>query len=236
MKRIITAARLHLNKPQVVFASPAQIIGVVLVLSAIIAFALQRAGNDPSSPDYVTGARMNFGMAWALPGFLIYYGVQAVATTFPFALALGVTRRAYVLGTALVNLILAAYITVIMLALLGIELATGHWFFGLYALDNYAFGAGNPGVLALTVFLGVFFSTSVGGVFGAVWVRYGSRGPLALGLGLGLLVVIALLVLAPQLAALVSGITGPGMAIAVALLSLLAVAGTWLTMRHAAVR
>ena len=236
MNRILTAARLHLNKPQIVFSSPAQIIGAVLILSAIVAFALQRAGNSPLDADYAMGARMNSGMVWSLPGFLIYYGVQAIATTFPFALALGLTRRAYVLGTALVNLIMSVYITALMLALLGIELAEGHWCFGLYVLVTYALGAGDPWVLAATVFLGTFLCTSIGGLFGAVWVRFGSRGPLALGLGLGLVLVLALLVFAPRLAQILSGVTSAGLALGVALASVLAVAGTWLAMSRAAVR
>lgn len=236
MNGIIPAARLHLNRPQLVFSAPAQIVLAVLVISAIIAFAIQRAGNDPSDADYVMGARMNMGMVWSLPGFLIYFGVQATATTFPFAVALGSTRRAYVLGTALVNLVLAAYVTVLMVVLLWIELATNHWFFGLYALDNYWLGAGDPVILAVTVFLGVFLSVSIGGLFGGVWVRYGPRGPVVLGLGIGLAAVIALLIAAPNLAEIVSGITRPGLALGVVVAAVLAVGGTWLAMRRASVR
>ena len=94
MNGVLNVARLQMNKRDVTFGTPAGIVGVVLILSALIAIALQRAGVDPAQADYVAGARNNPGIGWSLPGFLIYYGVQAVATTFPFAMALGSTRRA----------------------------------------------------------------------------------------------------------------------------------------------
>ncbi|MBO1902775.1 hypothetical protein J4H92_12550 [Leucobacter weissii] len=236
MNRAWKITRLHLNKPQTMFGVPAQIVVFVLIVTAIIAFALQRAGLDPSAPEYVDGARMNQGMVWSLPGFLVYYGVQAVATTFPFALALGTTRRAYVLGTAVANLILSAYVAAIMLILLGLELATDHWFFDVYALDNYALGAGDPWILFATVFLGVFVSTSIGGVFGAVWVRYGSRGPTALALVLGLVLVVLLLIFVPQAAEIIAAVTRPVLAAVAIGVAALALAGTWLSMRRTAVR
>jgi len=83
MNRIAKVTRLQMNKPDVTFAVPLYILGIVMVISVIIVLAIQRAGSDPGSADYVVGARMNMGMVWSLPGFLIYLGVQAVSTTFP---------------------------------------------------------------------------------------------------------------------------------------------------------
>ena len=236
MNRIWKATRLQLNKRDISFLVPAAIIGMVLVITAIIAFALQRAGLDAQSADYAANARNNTGMVFALPGFLIYFGVQAVATTFPFGLALGMTRRAYVAGTALAHLITSAYIALIMLVLLWIELATNHWFFGVYALDSYVLGAGNPGVLLATAFLGTLASLSIGSVFGAVWVRYGNRGPLFLGLALILVIAVLVLAFVPQAAAIIAAITGGTMALVGVGISVAALVGTWLATRRASVR
>lgn len=236
MNHALKVAKLHMNKPQAMFSVPAQIVGMVLIVSMIISFALQRAGLDPTAPEYAAGARNNMGMVWSLPGFLIYYGVQAVATTLPFALALGTTRRAHVIGTAISNLILSAYIAVIMLVLLWVELATNHWFFGVYALDNYALGSGNAWILVPTVFLGVFVCTSIGGVFGALWVRYGSKGPTIASLALATVLALLLLAFVPQAMQIIDAITLPllaGIAVAIAAICLV---GTWLALRHAAVR
>ncbi|WP_416444115.1 hypothetical protein AB3K78_13695 [Leucobacter sp. HNU] len=236
MNRIGKVIRLHLNKPSTMFVAPLSIVLLVLVISALIALALQRGGLDPSSPGYATGARYNSGMLWSLPGFLVYYGVQAVATTFPFATATGSTRRSYVLGTAIANLIQSAFITAVMLVLLGIELATGHWFMNVYALDTNGLGAGNPLVLIPVVFLGTFTLLSVGGLFGAIWLRFGPKGPTALGLALGLLAAVSVLLLAPQLGEIIPAITGGILAVVAVAVAAVALLGTWLSMRRTSVR
>lgn len=236
MRHTLDVAKLHLNKPQTMFLSPVYILVVVLVLSAIISLALQRAGLDSSSPEFEAGARGNMGMVWSLPGFLIYYGVQATATTLPFALALGSTRRAHVLGTAIANLILSGYITLMMVVLLWVELATNHWFVGVYALDSYALGSGNVGVLAATVFLGVFLSTCIGGAFGAVWVRYGAKGPTIVALALGLVLAVLVLAFVPQFGAILATITLAKLAAVAFGLAALCLFGTWLAMRRTAIR
>ena len=236
MKHITQVTRLHMNKPEAMFRTPAFIISLVLVITMIISFALQRAGLDPQNPAYADGARSNFAVAYALPGFLVYYGVQAVSTTFPFALALGTTRRAYVLGTALANLILSVFVSAMMTVLLWIELATNHWFFGSYALDNYALGAGDAWVLAVTTFLGTFVAVSVGGFFGAIWVRFGTKGPIIAGVVLGLLLVLLVLLIAPNFIEIVTSITRFDLAIGAIAVALVALIGTWVTMRRAAVR
>lgn len=236
MNRIVNVARLQMNKRDVTFLVPAAIVLIVLVVSAIIAIALQRAGLDPSDPSYAEGARHNLGMVWSLPGFLVYYGVQAVATTFPFAMALGATRRDYVVGTAVANVATSAYITAIMTLLLWVELATGHWFANIYVLDNYAFGSGNALVLAATVFLGTFACTSIGGVFAAVWVRYGNKGPTIMGLAMGLLIAVLLLVFVPYAQQIFEAFSRSLLAWAGLGLSAVSILGTWLAMRRTAVR
>lgn len=236
MNRILKVTRLQLNKRDVSFLVPLCIVLLVLVVSAIISIALQRAGLDPADPSFAEGARANAGIVWSLPGFLIYYGVQAVATTFPFATALGATRRDYVLGTLLANIITAVYVAVILAALLLIELATGHWFYNIYALDNYALGSGNVGVLLITAFLGVLVCTSIGGLFAAIWVRFGNKGPTILGLALGLLLAVLLLIFVPYIGEIFAAITGAKVAIGSVVLLVVLVLGTWLSMRRTAVR
>lgn len=236
MNQVLKVTKLQINKRDVTFLVPVSIIGMVAIVSAIISIALQRAGLESSDPDFAAGARNNLGIVWALPGFLVYYGVQAVSTTFPFALALGATRRAYVMGTLLANILTSAYVTVIMTILLWIELASGHWCFNIYILDNYALGSGKFSVLIPVVFLGVLFCTSVGGLFAAVWVRFGSKGPTLLGLGLGLALATAILIFVPYFEQIFAGITGPRLALAGVIVIVVTVIGTWVSMLRAAVR
>lgn len=236
MNRIVKVARLQMNKFDVTFLVPLFIIVVVMVISAIIVLAIQRAGNDPSSADYVDGARMNMAMIWALPGFLVYLGVQAVSTTFPFAMTLGSTRRSFVAGTALANLVQSAYVALVMLALLGLELLTNHWFFSMYVLDVYFLGSGNPWQLLVTAFLGTFTLLSIGGVFGAVWVRFGSKGPTVLGLVVGLALAVAILLMVPYFGTIFANLNGTVLAFVGLALAALALIGTWASMRRTAVR
>ncbi|QIM19440.1 hypothetical protein G7066_14230 [Leucobacter coleopterorum] len=236
MNRTLKVTRLHLNKLSTFVVAPLSIVGLVMVVSMIIALAIQRSGAGADMATYVEGARWNSGIVWSLPGFLIYYGVQAVATTYPFGLALGATRRNFVLGTMLANALQAAYITLVLLILLGLEVATNHWFMSVYVLDVNALGAGNPLILAATVFLGVMFCLTIGGFFGAIWVRFGAKGPAVVGGGIGLLLAVTILILAPNLGSIFAGITGLGVALTAIVVIVVALFVTWLAMRRASVR
>lgn len=237
MNRILKVTRLHLNKTENFVYTPLFILGFVLLVTAIIQFAILRAtGMDPSSAEYVDGARWSQGIVWSLPGFLVYFGVQGVATTYPFALALNTTRRNFIIGTMLSNLLQALYIALIMVVLLGIELATNHWFLGAYVFDVHLMGAGNPLILGVSAFLGVLFCLTVGGLFGAVWVRFGSRGPAIMGMAVGLALALTLLILAPQLGEIFAGLTRARLALGAALVIVVALVGTWFAMRRASVR
>lgn len=237
MNRALKVTRLHLNKWENIVATPPGILAVVLVVSIVIQLAILRAtGMTPETPGYIESARYNSGVVWSLPGFLIYYGVQAVAMTYPFALALGTTRRNFIVGTLLANVLQSAYTALLLLALLGVELATGHWFAGVYVLDVYALGSGNPLLLLLLAFSGTLFCLTTGGLFGAVWVRFGSRGPLVLGLVLGLSLALTVLIVAPSIANILAGLSYGRFLTGVGVVILLAIVGTWFAMRRASVR
>ena len=99
MSSIAPTVKLHLNKREITFLVPLYITLMVTVLSVLIALIFWRSGSQPGSDGWVIGSRNNPGIAYSLPGFLVYLGVQSIATTFPFALTLGATRRAFTAGT-----------------------------------------------------------------------------------------------------------------------------------------
>lgn len=236
MNRITKVTRFHLVKGLEFFVVPLAILLIVVAVSIVVALAIQRTGADTSSADYIAGAKMNMGIVWSLPGFLIYYGVQAISTSYPLALTLGTTRRNFVLGTFLANVIQSLCIAVGLVILLGLELVTNHWFMSVYVLDTYFVGNGNPLILFITGFLGVLVCLTLGGFFGAVWVRFGPRGPLVVGLALGVLLAIATLLVAPRIGEFFAAITGAKMALTAAILLVVALIGTWTAMRRASVR
>ncbi|MGO1849263.1 hypothetical protein, partial [Microbacterium sp.] len=194
MDTMILTTKLHLNKREITFLVPLYITGVVTVISVLISLLFWRSGSLPGTPGWIQGSQSNPGIAWALAGFLVYLGVQSVATTFPFALTLGASRRGFVGGTFLWNVTVSAYLTLVFAVLTMVEVATGHWFSEFYIFDVYILGAGDMTLLIPLVFLSVLSMLMIGGVFGASWIRYGARGPQFVGIGIAIVLILALII------------------------------------------
>lgn len=236
MSAVAPAVKLHLNKRQETFVIPLWITAMVALISLVISLLFWRSGNLPGTSEWIQGSRSNPGIAYALAGFLIYLGVQSVASTFPFALTLGSTRRSFVTGTLLWAVITSAYLAAVFAALLTLEVATGHWFAGFYIFDVYVLGAGELTRLLPVVFLATLTLLCVGGVFGASWVRYGARGPQLVGIGVALTLIIALAVAIPWIETLLAAFALWWLAIAAIAVITLCATGTWLLLRSADVR
>jgi hypothetical protein len=218
------------------FAIPLLTLGLVLVVSGVIAAFFYQLGSRPGTDEWISNSRNNPGVLWALPGFLGYCGVQSVATTFPFALALGTGRRAFTTGTLAFHGLLSAYIAVVGLVLLGVERLTGQWFVGLYLMDVVVLGGGDPLRLAGTLFFGSLTTLSLGALFAAAWVRLGARGPVLLGLGCGALLAASALLVAPHLGDLAGSFQPWWLAALAVLVTAAACTGELLLLRRASVR
>lgn len=236
MSAVISTVKLHLNQRLATFVIPLNIAAIVAVISVLISLIFWRAGSTPGSADWIKGSQLNPGIVYALAGFLVYFGVASVATTFPFALTLGATRRAFTLGTLIWDAIAAAYIALIFAVLNAIELATGHWFAGFYIFDISVLGAGDTGRLLLIVFLGVLTALTVGGVFGASWVRFGGRGPQFIAVGVILVLGIALLIVIPYVGTIFASFQLWWLAVAAGVVIVVSTVGTWLLLHAATVR
>ncbi|WAP50789.1 hypothetical protein OL239_12330 [Arthrobacter sp. ATA002] len=182
------------------------------------------------------GISSNPGIVYALLGFFGYLGVASVGTTFPFALALGATRRAFVAGTLIWNAMTAAYVALILAVLTAVETATNHWFAGFYIFDIYVLGGGDILRLLPIVFFGVLATLTIGGVFAAAWVRFGSLGPQLIAGGVVLALAVAAIVLVPQAAAIAAVFQLWWLTAAAVGAVGLSAAGTWLLLRPATVR
>lgn len=236
MNTIAASTKLHLNKREQTFVVPLWITAAVAVISILISLLFWRAGSQPGTEPWIQGSQNNPGIAYALVSFLGYMGVQAVATTFPFALTLGATRKGFVTGTLLWSVLTSAYLTVILTLLTLLETATDHWFVGFYVFDVHVLGAGDLTRLLPVVFLGSLTVLTLGGLFGASWVRLGSRGPIVLGVGLLLIAAAALLILIPSAAQIIAGFQLWWLALTAVGIIGASWAGTWLLLRPAVVR
>jgi hypothetical protein len=233
MTSALAVARIHFVRRYLTFVAPLTTI-VIVALMSVLAYAVLMRTGVTSSPDY--DPRINFAMMWGLPSLLGYLGVSMVATSFPFSLAVGATRRSYTGGTLLAYLVLSGYSAIVTTALLGLELATGHWFADMYIFDVYVLGAGNMARCALITFLGSLTVMTLGGVFAASTIRFRGLGPLGIVLGIVLGLGVFLIVAGDGLGALFAGFRPWWLVVAAAVVIVASSAGTYLFLRRAAVR
>lgn len=236
MRDLVKNLKLQMNVRLTWFLTPLFIMLAVALVSAVISLAAIRGGVDVTSAEYAEGARMNMAMVWSFPGFLVYLGVATVATTFPYALALGTTRRSFALGAFASHVLMSAYIAGIMLVLLGLETLTDHWFLNIYLVDVFMLGSGNPFYLVGIVFLVCLTSMSIGAFFGATWTRFGNRGPAILGITIGLVIVLLVLILAPYFGEIFSHFQIWWLAVLAGVLIVSSIIGEYLCLRNTSVR
>lgn len=236
MSRAIAVVRMHFNRKFSTFAMPV-ILGVgVVILMIVIVVALRGAGVPTASQEFTDGVRTNGGMVWTLAGFLISLGVQAATACFAFATSLGTTRRDYVLGTGVYFLLQTLYVAAILSILLALEKASGHWFMGAYALDVVALGDGNWGAFLLIVLAGTMAMQAMGAMFGASWLRFGSRGPLLIAVAMTALLVVAILILIPRLAAVMAAFNVAWASLILVILGVVAMWAAGMFLRRTSVR
>lgn len=117
MTTYLKVARYHLVQRLNYLILPWAILAFVFLVDVIILSATP-AGN--SSHRYVGGLASIFVLVYSL-------GVQSVARSLPFGLALGLSRRSYYLGTAVLAVALAAVAGVVITVGQAIERATDGW-------------------------------------------------------------------------------------------------------------
>lgn len=236
MTALLATTKLHLNKRDITFTRPLIIAATAALISVLIALLFLRGGSVPGSADWVSSSRLNPLMVYAFPGFLGYLGVQSVATTFPFALTLGSTRRAFVGGTLLWAIITSAYLSAVLAILTTIEIATGHWFSHFYVFDVLVLGGGNLALLIPIVFFGTLSILTLGGVFGAAWIRYGARGPQLIAATIVVVLIVAMIIILPSGPAIIAAFQLWWLAVVATIAIVLSAIGMWLLLRSAIVR
>jgi len=236
MNRAMAVVEMHFNRRFSAFWMPPILgLGVVAIMIVVVA-TLGAAGVPTSSPEVIDGFRNNGGIVWTLAGFLVSLGVQAATACFAFATSLGTTRRDYVLGTGVYFVLQTVYVTAILSTLLALEKATGHWFINAYSLDVRGLGSGDWGIFLLVVVSGALSMQAVGAMFGASWLRFGSRGPLLISGVLVAILVGAILIVIPRWAALAAAFSMAWVSLALIVLGALALLATGAFLRRTSVR
>jgi hypothetical protein len=166
MRTWVNVARYHLIRPAMFLGMPWAIMAFSFAVNVVI-FRLVPATNPPAR---YTGAVASIYI------FFFIMGVFGTGSSLPFGLALGVSRRSYYTGTALLAVALAAADGLALTVLQVIERATGGWgedlhFFRVpYLLDG-------PWYLTwLTSFVGLALLFVYGMWFGIVYRRWSIAG------------------------------------------------------------
>jgi hypothetical protein len=121
MKTLVNVARYHLVDRFTYVALPWAILGFSFLINLAI------AAMAPTQPGGMyTGGLVSFYI------FLLICGVLSMTRELPFGLMLGVSRRVYYLGTALLVLALGIAYGLALTVLQAIERASGGWGFSLH--------------------------------------------------------------------------------------------------------
>ena len=181
MSTLVKVVRYHLVQPSQYLAVTWMFLVFIFAANVVIFrlipvsyhTVLTANGPAPVVNDRYTGALCSF--------FIIFFvlGVQSISRSLPFGLALGMSRRSFYLGTALLAAAVAAADGVALTGLQAAERATGGWgvhmhFFRVpYLLDG-------PWYLTwLTSFVGLTLLFVYGMWFGIVYRRWSLAGTLA---------------------------------------------------------
>jgi hypothetical protein len=166
MTTYINVVRYHLVQRLNYLVLPWAILAFVFGVDVII-LSLIPAGH--SSHRYVGGLASIFVLAFVL-------GVQSVARSLPFGLALAVSRRSYFLGTALLAVGLAAVVGVVATVGQAIERATGGWGIAM-GFFRVPYILNGPWYLTwLTAFVVLTLLFVYGMWYGLVYRRWGLAG------------------------------------------------------------
>jgi hypothetical protein len=229
MKTSLGVARYQLINPNAFVIQP----WLVLTLDLLIVVAIFTE----------TPARSGTHDTGALAGIyvvLIVAGALAISRQLPLALALGVSRRSYYAGTALLSMAVAAVYGLALTVLQLIERATGGWGIDLHFF-RVPYLLSGPWYLSwLTSFVGLALMLAWGMWFGLVYLRWNLIGLLSFicaqaVLLTGVLLIISLAHAWSSFGHFFTTLTIEGLTGLLAALTVLLLAGAYATIRRATV-
>jgi hypothetical protein len=237
-------ARIHLVQPWLALGLPWAILALSFAVNLVIFSFVPQSYHEVLTGHglvQVANPLHNYtGGVASIYVFILVIGINSIGRSLPFGLALGVSRRAYYTGTALVGVALAFADGLALTALQSIERATGGWgasmnFFRVpYILDG-------PWYLTwLTSFVALALMFVWGMWFGIVYRRWSLSGSVAFIAAQVTVLVAAVLILVwadawARVGHFFTGLTAAGLTGVLAVLAVLLIAGGQATVRRATV-
>ena len=174
MNRIGNVVRLHFTNKWTMVATPAVIMGIIFLVNLAIWAIINRAAGD-NADEAISGTQFS-GAASFIFIYMLVVAVQAINTTFPFALGYGVTRRDFYLGSSLVFVLLSAGWSIALAVLSYIEEATNGWGLGGHIFTSVLFGSEGVGARLFVFFAGFLFFFFLGAAVATIYMRWRMNG------------------------------------------------------------
>lgn len=166
MTTLVNIGRYHLVDRFQYGILPASILALVFAANALVAGTLR---------SWEEGALFTGGLA-ALYVFLVVQGSMSMSRSLPFALALGLSRRNYYLGTLGLGVVIAVVYSLGVTALQVAEAATGGWWLRMHFF-RIAWVLDGPWPLTwLTAFVFMALLFSYGMCWGLIYWRWNVLG------------------------------------------------------------
>jgi hypothetical protein len=189
LNRILAVFKLQFVNPATVIVTPLLILVAIFLMNVTIWWLIMANLDSTADRADVADGFQWSGAATFIFVYMMVVAVQAISSTFSFALGLSVTRRDYYLGTALSFVGFAAIFSTILAAFAAVEEATGGWGLGGRMFTAIYFGDGAWYERYFIFFALLLFFFFVGAVAAAIFVRWRAIGLTAFLVGLGFLLV-----------------------------------------------
>ena len=236
MRTWVNIALNHLVRPALYLGMP----WAIMAFSFAVNLAIFRLFPGQSGVPAGNNAYHATGAVSVIYIFFFIMGITSAAQSLPFGLALGVSRRSYYTGTALLAVTLAAADGLVLTVLQAIERATGGWGEAMHFFRVPYILVGPWYLTWLTSFVGLALLFIYGMWFSIVYRRWRMSGTLAF-LAAQVTVVLAIVLLiirtdaGPGIARFLGGLSAAGLTGLLAALAALLFAGGYATIRRVTV-
>ena len=182
MNRILNVAKMQIINTHSLFWVPLMILAGTFLVNILVALSL---------PGEMTGSGGGQAPLW----YFLVFGIQLMNAYLPFSLALGITRREFILGSILTGLLTSVCLAVVYFVCAIAERATSGWGLNLMFFDiPWIWDDGSIVALLFLTMLVISLFT-VGFTIGAVYKRWGTLWLTAGLVVLGLLAVAAIFII-----------------------------------------
>ena len=244
MKTWRNVARYHLVIPWLPLGLPWAILAVSFIVNLVIFAFVPQSYHEVMTGHglvQVANAAQNYtGGVVSIYILVLVIGINSIGRSLPFGLALGVTRRSFYTGTALLGVALAAVDGLLLTGLQAIERATDGWGVNMHFFQVPYILDGPWYVTWLTSFVGLALLFVWGMWCGIVYRRWNLFGSMTFVAAQVTMVVAAVLILVwadawSGVGHFFTGLTAAGLTGVLAALAALLLAGGQATIRRAAV-